>query len=342
MNPLVLHPQVWSALQARRNRLSHALLLSGPRGIGKMALARQFVASLLCEQPLADGQACGHCLACGWQAQGNHPDFRLLQPEAMREESELEESKKKNSKQITIDQVRALDEFLTVGTHRAGLRIVLIHPAEAMNHSTANSILKSLEEPSSSTLFLLVSNEPVRLLPTIRSRCQSIPMRIPEAAQAVSALMTEGVAQPAPWLALAGGAPLQALELARLDQNNGPEGLARWLLNGGKLDPMAAAAAVEKNLKDSKEQISLRQVVEWAQKWSLDLVLARKRLPVRYFVQHRATITTVVANVPELRLLHFYRYLLRCRREVEQPLNPRLFLDDFFLNYRALFTNPSP
>ncbi|MBS1197086.1 MAG: polymerase delta prime subunit [Proteobacteria bacterium] len=340
MNPIQLHNQVWNALQARRARLPHALLMAGPRGLGKLDLARAFVASLLCEQPQADGQACGQCLACGWQAQGNHPDFRLLQPEALSDsDSESEDSKKKPSKEIKIDQVRALDEFLTVGTHRAGMRIVLIHPAEAMNHNTANSILKSLEEPSADTLFLLISNEPARLLPTIRSRCQFVPLNVPSRQQSIAMLQAAGVADPEPWLALAGGAPMQALELAQSEQKNWPLELARWFLAGDKLDALTAAAAVDKLLKDSKGQIGLRQLIEWSLKWAFDLLLARKRLPVRYFVQHRATITTVAAAVPEIRLLHFYRRLLVCRREVEQPLNSRLFLDEFFLNYRALFAN---
>lgn len=340
MNPIQLHAPIWNALQARRARLPHALLLAGPRGLGKFDLARAFVAGLLCEQPQVDGQACGQCLACGWQSQGNHPDFRLLQPEAHSEsDGETEESKKKGSKQITIDQVRALDEFLTIGTHRAGMRIVLVHPAEAMNHSTANSILKSLEEPSADTLFLLVSNEPMRLLPTIRSRCQFVPVSVPDHAQAIAVLQAAGVDDPEPFLALAGGAPLLALGLAQSDQKKWPEELSRWFLAGGKLDALAAAAAIDKMLKESKGQVSLRLLVEWTQKWAVDLLLARKRLPVRYFLQHRATITAVVAGVPEIRLLHYYRHLLTCRREAEQPLNSRLFLDDFFLNYRALFAN---
>lgn len=341
MNSIQLHAQLWHALQARRERLPHALLLAGQRGLGKFDLAQAFVASLLCEQPQAGGQACGECLACGWQAQGNHPDFRLLQPEALSDtDTEPEEGKKKNSQQITINQIRALDDFLTVGTHRAGLRIILVHPAEAMNLSTANALLKSLEEPSPETLFLLVSNEPMRLLPTIRSRCQTMLVTPPSPEQSLAVLQAEGIPDPEQWLALAGGAPLRALELARSGtQDNWPEALASLLENGAKLDAMAAAAAVDRMLRESKGRLGLRLFVEWMQKWAIDLNLARNRLPVRFFLRHRATITSVVAGVPEIRLLHFHRHLLECRREVEQPLNPRLFLDDFFLNYRALFAN---
>src|ERR1035437_5332836 len=177
MNIIELHSEAWAQLDARRAQLPHALLISGQRGIGKSEFARSFAESLLCETPTATAQACGTCAACGWLAQGNHPDFRLLQPEALAvEEGEATDSsgKKKPSQQITIDQVRALDDFLHVGTHRQGARVILVNPAEAMNRSTANSLLKSLEEPIASTLFILVSSESERLLPTIRSRCQAL------------------------------------------------------------------------------------------------------------------------------------------------------------------------
>lgn len=340
INPIELHAAAWSALQARRRRLPHALLLTGQRGLGKFDLARAFVAGLLCEQVQSDGQACGQCLACGWQEKGNHPDFRLLQPDALNaSEGEADEGKKKASQQITIDQVRGLDEFLNVGTHRAGLRIVLVYPAEAMNRSAANSLLKSLEEPSADTLFLLVSNEPMRLLPTIRSRCQLLPIPSPERAVAHRVLRQEGVADPEQWLSLASGAPLLALDLAQSGQGGWLDELCKRLASGVKLDPLPTAAVIDKLLKESKGRLGLRQVVEWSQKWAVDLCLARNRLPVRYFVRHAATITAMVESVPEVRLLRFHRRLLQCRREVEQPLNSRLFLEEFFLNYRALYVN---
>lgn len=340
IDTLRLNASIWDGLVARRERLPHALLLTGQRGIGKLELARAFVAGLLCEQPRTDGIACGSCLACGWHAQGNHPDFRFLQPEAMNEtEAEGEEGKKKASRQITIDQVRGLDEFLNVGTHRAGLRIVLVAPAEAMNRSTANSLLKSLEEPPPSTLFLLVSNEPMRLLPTIRSRCQVVPVPLPDKADALAALAADGVADAADWLALAGGAPILAGQMATSRQGNWTAEFVRHLSAGMRFDALAAASAIDKLVRDSKGGVSLRQIVEGAQKWAVDLLLARNQLPVRYYVRQTATIGAIAQNVPETRLLRFHRRLLECRREVEQPLNARLFLEEFFLNYRALFLN---
>lgn len=342
MNIIKLHESVWTKLQARRERLPHALLLVGQRGLGKFALAQAFAAGLLCESPNADGSACGKCLACGWHSQGNHPDFRMLQPQALAEAGDSEgdegkEAKKKASQQITIDQVRALDDFLSVGTHRSGLRIVLVHPAEAMNRSTANSLLKTLEEPSPGTLFLLVSNEPLRLLPTIRSRCQTVPIGLPPPAQVAAMLQEVGIKDAAHWLALAGGAPILASELAQSGQNAWLEQLVVRLAMGVRGDALASANEVDKLLRDSKGRIGLRQVVEWSQKWVVDLALSRERLPVRYFARHQATITALVEKVPAEKLVRFHRHLLQVRRQVEQPLNARLFLEELFLDYRALF-----
>jgi len=339
MNVIELHSKVWAGLQGRRQRMPHSLLLIGQKGLGKFALARRFAASLLCESPEVDGVACGKCLACNWFEQGNHPDFRLLQPEALADDLEVEDGKKKPSQQITIDQVRSLDEFFNVGTHRGGLRIVLVNPTEAMNRNTANSLLKVLEEPSPSTLFLMVSSEPMRLLPTIRSRCQVVPVAVPSAAVAVKVLADEGVGQAEHWLALAGGAPGLALDMAGSGQSAWLDLLANRLGSGRAADPLGMATELEKAVKDSKGKLLLKQVVDAFQKWLVDLSLARNGLPVRYFLQHQAKISGLADMIPPARLIQSYRAAITRRQEAEQPLNARLFLEGLFLEYRALFAN---
>lgn len=367
-----LHPVVWARLQARRARLPHALLLTGQRGLGKLALAQAFVAGLLCEAPDDTGHACGHCLACRWRAQGNHPDFRFLQPAALAQveapvapdaAADSEEKTKKASQQITIDQVRGLEEFFNVGTHRRGLRIILIHPAEAMNRNTANALLKTLEEPAADTLFVLVSHEPVRLLPTIRSRCQVVPVSVPSRQAALAWLSENGLSGADEWLALAGGAPLLAAELATEAQpsraaspaakgqtHKVAAGAGHWLqglvsqlsqpaqLQGDALpDALAAAARLDTLLKEGKTQAGLPQIVLWSQKWLLDLLLAASAQAPRYFVREQATMQALARRTQAVTLLRFERQLLRWRREAEQPLNARLFLEVFFLDYFALF-----
>jgi len=340
MNIIDLHPDAWAQLVSRRKQLPHALLVAGQAGMGKFDLARHFAAFLLCESPTAAAHACGVCAACGWLAQGNHPDFRLLQPEALAEESTdgaETSTRKKPSQQITIDQVRALDEFLHIGTHRHGARVVLINPAEAMNRSTANALLKSLEEPIASTLFLLVTSEADRLLPTIRSRCQLLPVPQPARSLAEQWLAQAGVDEPAHWLALAGGAPLLAVELGSQEESALLDILVAEMARGSALDPLAAAAAVDRVVKADKRPAPLKRMIEWAQKWLVDLTLAGEGLPLRYFIGQEQGLRSLARATATPNLLAFSRKTLQYKAQCEQPLNSRLFLEEFFMAYAALF-----
>ena len=340
MNIIDLHKEAWEQLGARRAQLPHALLISGQRGIGKFELARRFADSLLCENPTLTGEACGECVACGWLAQGNHPDFRLLQPDALaEEEGEVVEGsgKKKPSQQITIDQVRALDDFLHVGTHRQGVRVILVNPAEAMNRATANSLLKSLEEPITSTLFILVSSEAERLLPTIRSRCQSVSIAQPVRSRSEAWLQQAGIGDAAHWLALAGGSPLLAVELGGSDERVLLDALIAEMARGNKLDPLAAAAALDRVVKGDKRPAPLKRMIEWSQKWLCDLTLASEGLPLRYFLAQAPLLRRLAKTTQTAKVLAFNRKTLQYKMQCEQPLNSRLFLEEFFLSYRLLF-----
>lgn len=341
MNIDELHEESWVRLQARRHQLPHALLLVGQRGLGKLELARQFAGALLCEHPKANGCACNACLACNWYSQEHHPDFRLLQPEvlAISEEEEVGENKRKASQQITIDQIRRLDDFFHIGTHRNGLRIVLICPAEAMNRSTANALLKTLEEPAPETLFLLVSDEAERLLPTIRSRCQLVQISAPIQESAYRWLTKQNCEEPARWLALAGGAPILALELSRAGERVILETLISHLVCGGTLTPLIASTALEKVLKSEKRINPTKRAVEWLQKWVLDLSLANAGLPIRYFVTEQANIAKLAQSTSAQKLQHFMRKAIQSRRYAEHPLNSRLLFEDIFLSYAALFSS---
>ena len=175
----------WRQLQQMRTSMPHAILFHGPSGIGKVALAECFAKSLLCEQILSDGHACGRCISCGWFDSYSHPDYRRLRPEALdaadaqandddaddepAEEKSGTKSKRAPSKIIRISQVRDLSGFANISTHRHGNRVVLLYPAETLNTESSNALLKSLEEPHPGTVFLLVSDNPESLLPTILS-----------------------------------------------------------------------------------------------------------------------------------------------------------------------------
>ena len=115
------------------------------------------------------------------------------------------------------------------------------------------------------------------------------------------------------------------------------ESMIGKLSAGQKIDPLAAAAELEKSVKESKGKIVLKHLVEAQQKWLVDLNLAKNGLPVRYFLPHQATIASLAEAIPLASLIQSYRTTLRQRQAAEQPLNPRLFLEGVFLDYRALF-----
>lgn len=193
---------LWQQL-AGRTQHAHAYLLHGPVGIGKRALAERLVASLLCRSPL-ELEACGQCKACHLLAAGTHPDYCVLEPE-------------EQDKAIKVDQVRELVGFVVQTAQLGGRKVVLVEPAEAMNLNAANALLKSLEEPSGDTVLLLVSHQPSRLLPTVKSRCLQQACPLPSEADSLAwlarALPDSDPETLAELLALAAGSPLAAVRL---------------------------------------------------------------------------------------------------------------------------------
>jgi DNA polymerase-3 subunit delta' len=314
-------------LAEMRPRLAHALLIHGRDGVGQFELAIAFAQFLLCETPAPDGRACNRCPACTWFGQGNHPDFRLLQPESMAGEGddELPADTKKKSDQIRIEQVRDLQRFLSVGTHRAGFRVIVLHPADAMNVSTQNALLKSLEEPPPETLFLLATSSPHRLLPTIRSRCQNVAMPLPGGNDAAKWLEDQGIDNAASLLALAGGAPLSALRLAE------SEPVRRRLieqLRDARFDPVMAT--------DHCLAAEPAEVVAWLQRWVYDLLSLRLTGVIRYHVTEEQGIRNTAARCDPARIAALLRTLAKARSLAQHPLNPRLFFEDLLIQYRGL------
>ncbi|HUY95785.1 MAG TPA: DNA polymerase III subunit delta' [Terracidiphilus sp.] len=310
------HEPVWDSLLNKVARLPQALLLHGPAGVGKLALAEHFVQYLLCEAPGPKPGPCGTCDACRWFVAGNHPDVRFIEPEAIarqvpRPEEEEGASAKsgKPSAEIKVDQVRELSDFLNIGSHRGARRFALVQPAEAMNLHAANSLLKSLEEPPSGAVFVLVSHRPARLLPTIRSRCVAVPLPLPQPEAARAWLATQGVKDAERWLAFAGGAPLRALEYAT---GEGGAALGRVL--------QALAGGNQGTLKDCGDRVELEILAEALQKVALDQAFAALAGRTKY-----ATGGKPGATVRGGAWLAFARQMGRNRALARHPLNPRLF-----------------
>jgi len=297
----------------QREGLPHALLIHGAQGVGKLALAERIAQLILCEAPAAAKKPCGQCDGCRWFLGGNHPDFRRIEPEALRPAAEPEEGaeappaaarRAKPSFDIKIDQVRELADFLHVGSHRGARRVALVHPAEAMNANAANALLKGLEEPPPAAMFLLVSHRPASLLATVRSRCVSLPVPIPARETALEWLRAEGLKDPERGLAYAGGAPLRALAFA--SQADTLDRLMRGIASGADI------------LIDDRE--SLEALAEALQKVALDRAFTASGLAAKY-----RTGTAKPDPARAKAWLDYARQMGQNRALARHPLNTRLF-----------------
>lgn len=334
----------WQQLQHLRERLPHAILFYGATGIGKTEFAEHFAQSLLCETPLANGHACGTCGSCGWFAQYSHPDYRRVRPEVLDEDDASEEaeaaesgdtkksakSAKAPSKDIRIDQIRALGDFMNVSTHRQGKRVIVLYPAEALNAASANALLKTLEEPPPNTVFILVSNSLDRLLPTILSRCRKFALPMPTHDQAMEWLKQQGVKDAESWLAEQGGAPLSACAAAQGDSGETVDALLQHLSRPG----------IEGALKTA-EQLQKTPVVELVasmQRWLYDVFSVKLTGKIRYFPRYQKELAALAKMTDVPGILQMQKGLNDRRAIAEHPLSAKLFIEDMLLDYSKLFT----
>jgi DNA polymerase-3 subunit delta' len=332
------HREALRGLLADRARLPHALLVSGRAGIGKTEFARALGAGVLCEAP-RDGLACGTCASCHWLSQGNHPDYREVIPEAAEEEAEGEEAAaakgdKPKSIVIKIEQIRALADFIALTTHRSGYRVLLLHPAESMQPAAANALLKTLEEPPPRTLIVLVSDQPARLLATIRSRCRLVALPTAPAKEALEWLRAEGVAQPESALAAAGGAPLLARDLAEPEEAELRKRILAELSRPGGADTLLFAASIERG--------RVERLIYWMQTWVQDLVRVKLSSEIRHHRDFAAALKARAKSADIEALFALDRELAAARSLAAHPLNPRLVAEHLLMAYNQATIGASP
>jgi len=328
----------WTRLQAMRARLPHAILFHGPAGIGKADFIEAFAQALLCENVQPDGHACGTCASCGWFAQGNHPDYRRVRPEALEDEvpaaegedAPAEEKKAKSktaSKEIKIEQVRALADFMNISTHRQGLRVVVLYPAEALNMPASNALLKTLEEPPPGTVFLLASNGLDRLLQTILSRCRKFALPMPDHAQALAWLEAQGVQDADGWLREQGGAPLAALVQAETGSREELDSLLQVL----------AQPSVDAALRsaDKLSKAPLAALVAWQQRWLYDVFSYKLSGVIRYYPRYQQELAALAGRVHVANLMQAIKSTNERRAVADHPLSPKLFVEDMLLDYTS-------
>lgn len=314
------HDRLWSVLGRQFDQLPHALLLQGRPGLGKHAFAVQLAQALLCEQPQA-GVACGKCHGCHLFSVGTHPDLSGVGLSG-------------DAKNITVDQIRALGDFLSLRPHTAARKVVVISPAEAMNINAANSLLKLLEEPPLGSMLLLVTSHAARLPATIRSRCARLLFRLPASSAGRAWLQTrpEARKESALLLDMAGGAPLLAETLAREDFLSIRARLLQDLsdLSQGREHPVTCASRWK--------SLGTARVLAWFHGYIFDLIKVRLGAPTENLQNPEA-----VRRPDQIKnkygineLYYFIDVILEDYRLLNGPLDELLMLEDVLIRWVRL------
>lgn len=312
----------WAELVERRRngRFPHALLISGPAGIGKVQFVRRLATALVCEVDDPGQAPCGQCQACRLAGSGTHPDIVWVSPE-------------EEGKQIRIEAIRTLIGRSGLTTQARGMRVFVITPADAMNSAAANALLKTLEEPPPSSCLLLVSTQLHRLPQTIRSRCQRIVFRpvADEMARDWLAGQVSGEKVEAA-LAAAGGAPLAALQLLEDDELERTtavlqdlHGLARRQANPVGIAQRWAGEPVGRQLG------RLRRVL-----FDLGRYLVHPDAPRLYLPQLATDLQKSVNDINLQGLFEYLDEINRLEREMSHNLNPGMLMEKLVCDWLSL------
>ena len=312
-----LAPWIARQLQSLLAQRGHAWLLQGPSGLGQFDLALGLVRAWLCDAPTPQG-ACGQCASCHAIDVHTHTDLVVLMPEAEmlargwplpeRAQAEIDDKKRKPSRDIRVDAMRDAIEFAQRTSGRGRGKALLVYPAERMNAITANALLKTLEEPPGDARFVLASDAAHLLLPTIRSRCQTHTLAWPAEPEALAWLAGQGVAAAtgAPLLRAAGGRPAAALALT-----GDAEGARAWA---------ELPRALSRGDATALAGVPLPEAVARLQKLCHDLLARQLGAPPRFFD---------VADLPtralsDAALTRWWKQLTESARSAEHPLNAGL------------------
>ncbi len=314
-------PPPWIAAQAKLllAQRGHAWLLHGPSGLGQYGLAMELARAWLCDQR-GEGGACGVCGSCHAIDVRTHADLSVLMPETTllafgwplgeKAQAEIDDKKRKPSKEIRVDAMRDTVEFSQRTAARSRGKVVLVFPAEQMNNITANALLKTLEEPPGDVKFVLASESAHQLLPTIRSRCLGHAMHWPDAQASQQ------------WLQSRGFDATQA-ELLLRAMGGRPEDAAAFAASGR--DPGAWAAlpkAVARGDTSFFKDWTLPQTIDALHKLCHDMMAQRTGAAPRFFA-----VADLVPGTPLAALSDWAKVLSRSMRTMDHPFNAGLMLE---------------
>ena len=317
---------LWDDLLHRESRsgLPHALMFTGPSGLGKHALALRTAHWLLCSRRTLEGlqHACGECHSCRlWQA-GNHPDVMLCQPED-------------GSRQIRIEGVRRVNEFLNQTPQISPCQVVILHPAEVLNTNSANALLKTLEEPPGESFLILESERPGSVLPTIRSRCQSMMLKLPELSESIAWLQQQGIEAQLAEKALRHNhfAPLAALSWLQAD---GWGTHQQWL---GILEQWGSGQTRLGDTMQSWKSVELYDLLSWMALLLSDITKARSGVAESALTESEIKNRFPCATVSLTNLLALHARVTQVLGEINSGAshhNRQLLLESVLIDWQTL------
>jgi len=317
-------PWIARQLTSLLSQRGHAWLLAGPSGLGQYRLGFEMVRAWLCEHPTAQG-ACGHCGSCHAIDVRTHADLCVLMPETVmielgwplseKAQSDIDDKKRKASKEIRVEAMRDAVEFSQRTSARGRGKAVLIFPAERMNNVTANALLKTLEEPPGDVKFVLASESAHQLLPTIRSRCLGHTMVWPDEPASVAWLKMQGMteSQAGTCLRAAGGRPDDAL-----------------LFMASGRDPASWAAlpkAMQRGDVGILKDWTPMQAIDALHKLCHDVLAIKAGARPRFFEVADLPPTTVKTGGSVAHLTQWAKALASATRTMEHPFNAGLMLE---------------
>jgi len=316
------HQPSWQQLSnyIDQQRIPQALMISGPKGLGKQQLAYKFANALICEQSSIDHQSCGHCKSCQLFKSKNHPDFNVIEPEEA-------------GKKISINPIRELISFLSLTSVFSAYRIVIINNADQLTHAAANSFLKCLEEPSERTVIILITDNPALLPATIISRCQKLKMACPHSHSAKDWLEQQNITDDLDiLLSLSSGAPLTARNYAST------ETLAlrkkcfhSWLqISQQKINPVSLA--------EQWLQYPESMLLFWMTTWVIDTIKCYHHQKIQHFYNpdFSQNLQELAQQLELKGLFKFYQLLLKQQNYLLTQLNKQLIFEEILINWSQL------
>lgn len=359
---------IWDGLDLAA--LPNAVLIHGQSGIGKFEFSIELAKALLCEASAAV-KPCSHCEACRWFDSGNHPDFIALVPETHRKllphgdfdsDSELPKKskasqsdgdsdapEKKEKKSISIEDARTAIEGLSIGSHRGGNRVILVYPLEMLRSDSANTLLKSLEEPPKNTIFILLADRLDRVLPTIRSRCRLLSAPRPDRISGLNWLRNQ--LNTIPDLKISdtdiesiydeqGGAPYAVLDslIARHHKDEKDELTIAIQASRHLLQAMSQGARINwLDAADKTQKARYSVLLGTMQRWASDLQSCAQMGSPRYYPKHESSIKILAQQARLPKLLRFWKSLIQARRHENHPLATRIQLEALLSQYQQVF-----